>query len=143
MEKLLGPEWYRLFTGLVTNPLSVAGILIIAMFLLIAAMAPVLAPPTRNDPYQIPVMAMVRSRNRRERFGKAIPPDIPFWYTPLTGNEEWVHLMGTTSGQFDIWYGIIWGTRTAIFVGLVVVGVALAIGLIVGVALCLLWGMDR
>ena len=28
LEQMIGPEWYRLAQGLVTNPLSVAGILI-------------------------------------------------------------------------------------------------------------------
>ncbi|MCO6449212.1 MAG: ABC transporter permease [Caldilineales bacterium] len=132
VESLIGPEWYRLLKGLVTNPLSVAGILIIVMFVLIAILAPVLAPPTRSDPYQIPRDGYGPEPKPPGTEWRSNPPDIPFWYTPLTGNEEWVHLLGTTSGQFDIWYGIIWGTRTAIFVGLVVVGVALAIGLIVG-----------
>jgi ABC-type transport system substrate-binding protein len=49
LEKALGPEWYRLLKGLVTNPLSVTGIIIIAGFILVAAFAPLLAPaPTDN-----------------------------------------------------------------------------------------------
>lgn len=42
------------------------------------------------------------------------------------------HILGTTSGQYDIYYGIIWGTRTAFRVGLVVVGFSLVIGVAVG-----------
>lgn len=57
---------------------------------------------------------------------------MPFWYQTITGKDHWVHLMGTTSGQFDIYYGIVWGTRTALLVGLAVVASALFIGLVVG-----------
>jgi peptide/nickel transport system permease protein len=57
---------------------------------------------------------------------------MPFWYPTLTGNDQWVHLMGTTSGQFDIWYGVVWGTRTALFAGIVVTFSTVLIGIIVG-----------
>jgi len=40
--------------------------------------------------------------------------------------------MGTTSGQFDIYYGIVWGARTALLVGVLVVASSLLMGLIVG-----------
>lgn len=134
LERLLGPEWARILRGLLTNPLSVLGSLIVLLFLAIAFLAPTLAPPVRlnADPYNIP----------RDGFGptpkapgaewsRGAPP-LPFWYEPITGKSEWVHLMGTTSGQFDIFYGIIWGTRTALLVGILVVASSLFIGLIVG-----------
>ncbi len=54
LQKLLGPEWYRLLRGLVTNPLSVAGLLIVGFFLLVAAFAPVLAPPVRANADPLP-----------------------------------------------------------------------------------------
>ena len=44
LEKTVGPEWYRLLKGVVTNPLSIAGLLIVLIFVLMAAFAPVLAP---------------------------------------------------------------------------------------------------
>lgn len=134
LERLMGPEWYRLLRGLVTNPLSVIGIIILAGFFAVAALAPVLAPPVRAkaNPYLIP----------RDGFGpqpqppgiewKRNPPPVPAWYKTVTGKDKWVHLLGTTSGQFDIFYGMVWGTRTAIFVGVVVVAATLLIGLIVG-----------
>jgi peptide/nickel transport system permease protein len=42
------------------------------------------------------------------------------------------HLFGTTTGQYDIYYGIIWGTRTAFKIGIFVIGVALLIGITLG-----------
>ena len=134
LERLLGLEWYRLLRGLFTNPLSVAGLFIVMSYILAAAFAPVLAPPLQvaANPYLIP----------RDGFGpepkppgavwtRGAPP-IPSWYKAVTGKDEWVHIMGTASGQFDIYYGVVWGTRTALFAGIMVTSTAVAIGLIVG-----------
>jgi peptide/nickel transport system permease protein len=59
-------------------------------------------------------------------------PEVPFWYTPLTGKENWVHLLGTSQGQYDIFYGIVWGTRTAFRTGFIVVIATFLIGVIIG-----------
>jgi peptide/nickel transport system permease protein len=55
-ERLLGPETYRLIRGVFINPLSVAGLIIVVAFILVAALAPTLAPKVRPnaDPYLIP-----------------------------------------------------------------------------------------
>ena len=42
------------------------------------------------------------------------------------------HPFGLTSDQHDIYYGVIWGTRTAFKVGISITGLALLIGLAVG-----------
>ena len=134
LRKLLGPEWYRLLRGLATNPLSVAGLIIITLFILMAIFAPVLAPPGRvsADPYLIPRDGFGPEPKPPGMVWKKDVPETPFWYSALTGKDEWVHLMGTTSGQFDIWYGVVWGTRTALFAGIVVTFTSVIIGLIVG-----------
>jgi peptide/nickel transport system permease protein len=135
LEKAVGPEWYRLIKGVFTNPLSVTGLIIVLLFISTAAFAPTLAPaPTAIwDPYVIPRDGFTPEplppgtpwvRNAPER--------VPGWYKLITGNEEWVHLMGTTSGQYDIWYGIVWGARTALGAGTLVVAVTAIIGIIVG-----------
>jgi peptide/nickel transport system permease protein len=134
LERLIGPEWYRILRGLFTNILSVAGLIIVTSFILAAALAPVLAPPLKvaANPYLIP----------RDGFGpepkppgavwtREVPP-IPFWYKTVTGKDKWVHLMGTASGQFDIFYGVVWGSRTALFAGVVITFTTVAIGLIIG-----------
>ncbi len=59
-------------------------------------------------------------------------PPIPFWYRAVTGKEEWVHLLGTSQGQYDVFYGIIWGTRTAFKTGLIVVVATFLIGVVIG-----------
>jgi len=59
-------------------------------------------------------------------------PEIPFWYEPLTGKDQWVHLLGTAQGQYDIFYGLVWGTRTAFRTGFIVVVATFLIGVIIG-----------
>lgn len=94
------------------NPLSIAGISILLIFMMIAILAPVIAPPPEGhrDNYQIP----------RDGFSA----------TPQPPNEE--HLFGTTQGQYDIYYGVIWGTRSAFQVGLIVIISVLVIGIVLG-----------
>ncbi len=94
------------------NPLSFTGIVIILIFLLVAIFAPLIAPPPEGHSviYQIP------------RSG--------FSPTPTPPSPE--HLFGTTQGQYDIFYGVIWGTRTAFRVGLIVISSVLALGITLG-----------
>lgn len=94
------------------NPLSIIGITLILLFIFIAVLAPVLAPIPENhlNTYQIP----------RDGFSP----------TPQAPSSE--HIFGTTQGQYDIFYGVIWGTRTAFKVGLAVMGIVLVIGITLG-----------
>jgi len=133
LERFLGPENYRILTGLLKTPASITGFVLIALFIFIALAAPVLAPPRLNaDPYMIP---------RDGYSSKPVPPGtawtrqtipVPFWYKAVTGKDKWVHLLGTSEGQYDIYYGIIWGTRTAFKTGLVVTIATFLIGIIYG-----------
>ncbi|MFO7681231.1 MAG: hypothetical protein R6X34_14380, partial [Chloroflexota bacterium] len=135
LEQMLGPEWYRLLKGVVTNPLSVAGILIIFGFMLMAAFAPLLAPPINEnwDTTLIPRDGFSSEpKPPGSEWTRNTPETVPTWYKLLTGNDQWVHLMGTTSGQYDIWYGIVWGSRTALVIGSLVVAASAAIGIAIG-----------
>lgn len=135
LEKALGPEWARLIRGVLTNPLSVAGLIIVLLFIFVALFAPILAPAPneRWNPYEIP-----RDGFRAEPqppgtpWNRDKPAYVPAWYRLITGNEEWVHLLGTTSGQYDIWYGIVWGSRTALIAGTIVVVSSALIGILIG-----------
>lgn len=94
------------------NPLSLAGFFLIVVFLAVASLAPVLAPPAPNarDPYLVP----------QEGFGTdPLPPRLG-------------HPFGTTEGQYDLYYGIIWGTRTALRVSILVIVISAVIGLVLG-----------
>ena len=57
MEKFFGSENYRVVKSMVTTPTSIAGIILIFLFVLIALAAPLIMPPLPSagaDPYKIP-----------------------------------------------------------------------------------------
>jgi peptide/nickel transport system permease protein len=133
LERTLGPDWYRIFRGLATNPLSIAGIILITAFVLIGALAPWLAPPVRGtNPYTIPRDGFNPQPRPPGSEWRQRQPPVPAWYPIVTGRDEWVHLFGTASGQWDIFYGIVWGTRTALFTGVLITAVTVTLGVIVG-----------
>lgn len=133
LERLIGPDYYRILRGMVTTPTSVAGLVLITFFVILALAAPFIVPPaSTRDPYKIPrdgfspdPRAMMSEWNRNA-------PALPFWWKYIMKTDKWVHLMGTTSGQYDIFYGVIWGTRTAFRVGIVITFVTLVIGITIG-----------
>ena len=95
-----------------SNPLSVVGLLIILMFALIAIFAPLIAPPKNPaNPYMMP------------HSGWAVNPSPPSAEHPL----------GTLQQQYDILYGIVWGTRSAFAIGVAVVLANLILGVFLGV----------
>jgi peptide/nickel transport system permease protein len=109
----------RLIRGLLTNPASLTGTLILAAFALVALAAPLLAP-CPEDPRQ------------QRRCGEN-PYSVPqYGYSTEPKPPSAEHPFGLTSDQYDIYYGVIWGTRTAFKVGIVITGLALLIGLTVG-----------
>jgi peptide/nickel transport system permease protein len=133
LEQKLGTESYRMVRGLVTNPVSLAGFALLAMFLLIAAFAPILAPPINpQDPYLIPRDGYHPVPRPPGSEWNKRPPPLPVWWETIMGTDQWVHLMGTASGQWDIYYGVVWGTRTALRVGVLITAVVAAIGITVG-----------
>jgi peptide/nickel transport system permease protein len=101
-----------LFTGkrFLRNPLSVIGLTLILMFGIVAILAPVIAPPKYADPFRIP------------HTGFKIEPSPPSLQHPL----------GTTQQQYDMLYGLVWGTRSAFRIGVLVVGANLIIGILLG-----------
>jgi len=133
LVRWFGMEGYLFLKGLRTNPLSVIGILIMTVFVLVAIFAPLIAPPLHaDDPYTIPRDGFSPNPKPPMTPWTRFPPPKAFWLKPLTGSDQWVHILGTTSGQWDIFYGIVWGTRTAFFVGIVVTVAMLVIGLFIG-----------
>ena len=44
LEAMLGTETYRLVKGLLTNPISVIGMILLGLFIFVAVAAPILAP---------------------------------------------------------------------------------------------------
>lgn len=133
LERILGPDNYRVVQGLFKTPAAIIGTVLIVFFILIAVGAPFLAPPLNpNDPYKIPRDGFKAEPKPMGAEWNSRPPPTPVWWKALTGRDEWVHIMGTAQGQYDIYYGVIWGTRTAFKTGLVVVISTVLIGIIVG-----------
>ena len=132
-ERLLGPENYRVLTGLIKTPASIIGFILIGLFVFIALAAPLIIPAvTPNDPYHLP-----RDGFGAEPQSPGTPwtknaPELPFWWKPIMGTDQWTHIFGTAQGQYDIFYGIIWGTRTAFKTGFVVVVATFLIGITIG-----------
>ena len=93
------------------NPSAIIGFTLLLIFTLVALFAPWIAPPQyAHNPYLMP--------------HKGFSP------TPKPPSSE--NLFGTTSGQYDIFYGVVWGTRTAFKIGLFVVLVAVLVGVTLG-----------
>lgn len=85
--------------------------MLVSFFLLVALFAPVLAPVhNQNNPYQMPQKSY------------AIAPQPP-------SSQNW---FGTTEQQYDLYYGVVWGTRLAFEIGVSVTFFAFLIGLLVG-----------
>ena len=132
LERILGPENYRVVLGLSKTPASIAGFILIAFFVLVAVFAPVIAPPASLDPYKIPRDGFKAQPQPMGSEWKVRPPPLPFWWKPVMKTDQWVHIFGTAQGQYDVFYGIIWGTRTAFKTGLVVVIATFLIGVVIG-----------
>ena len=101
----------RLLKRIYTNKTSLLGLVIVVFFLLVALFAPWLAPvQNQNNPYQLPQKSYQIAPQ---------PPSAQNWF-------------GTTEQQYDLYYGVVWGTRLAFKIGLTVTFFAFLIGLFVG-----------
>lgn len=105
------------------SPLSLVGTAIVVFFVAIALLAPVLAPP--NPPWAVVIQSnpfMIPRALTRPGGGTYAEPSPP-------GPD---HPFGTTEWQYDIYYGMIWGTITAFRIGLWVTFASMFLGLAVG-----------
>jgi len=134
LERTLGPENYRIVTGLFKTPASILGFVLILFFILIAIFAPLIMPPvTPTDPYKMPRDGFSSEPKPMGTDWKLNhPKTVPGWVKLVTGKDHWTHLMGTSQGQYDVFYGVIWGVRTAFKTGFIVVIATFLIGVIIG-----------
>ncbi|MGQ9473339.1 MAG: ABC transporter permease [Candidatus Caldatribacteriaceae bacterium] len=103
-------ETRRLIKKFFSNFSAVLGFGLLLFFLLIALSAPYIAPPkSARNPYMMPIVTWNAS--------------------PLPPSPE--HPFGV-AGKRDIFYGVVWGTRTAFRIGIIVTVVSTLIGLVVG-----------
>lgn len=89
------------------------GLMLVLGFFFVAVAAPMLAP---QDP---------KAEGVFRRAGRASDP------TPKPPSEA--AILGTLPGQIDVYYALIWGTRSAVVFGLLVAVSSLVLGVMVGV----------
>ncbi len=115
------------------------GLVLVSLFVLTALLAPLLAPPQGNcrralnlaagQAYPGPVaylrevVATPAACLQMPRQGFAAQPTPPAPDAPL----------GRVGG-YDIRYGLVWGTRTAFFLGIAVLAITVTVGSLVGLA---------
>jgi peptide/nickel transport system permease protein len=93
------------------NPSAIIGFTLLLFFVGVALFAPQIAPPKyAHNPYLMPHKG----------------------YSPTPKPPGKGQIFGTTSGQYDIFYGAVWGTRVAFKIGLFVVGIATLVGVTLG-----------
>ncbi|MGE5379238.1 MAG: ABC transporter permease [Candidatus Saccharibacteria bacterium] len=102
-------EWKASWDLIRSNPTAMAGVIMIIFIVILAILAPFLAPASGADPMYIP-----------RDFELPKPPFIEG------------HPLGTGEMGADIFYGCVWGTRTTITTSLFVVLTSALIGLILG-----------
>lgn len=107
-----------LLQRLLSNPTTVIGLIIIGLMLSMAIFAPWITTANIPDPYQMP----------RDWGAVRKPPG------------EMGYLLGTTNEGGDVFYGIVWGSRTSLQLSIYVVGSTMIIGTIIGSIAGLLGG---
>ena len=136
-------EWKRMSYQFFRNPLAVFGLLIVITLLMVSLFAPILAPPSEtqlvrddpNDPWDGPM----RMEENFE-FNHNLQPPCITWLSlnPLencTGErgEENGFILGSTDKGYDIYYGIVWGSKTSLDVAIKVVFTGTFIAVVIGV----------
>ncbi len=118
----MNTEFKRVMRKIFRNPSAIIGFSLLIFFVLVAIFAPLIAPPVN------PVFT--------DEDGKPMKLDNPYIMPIITWSSEPVppskeHPFGMIQGR-DIFYGIVWGTRTAFFIGLTVTIISTLFGIIVG-----------
>jgi peptide/nickel transport system permease protein len=97
---------------------DVLGVLLISFFILVALAAPYLAPP-RN---------IINHINPSEPYFSKLSYKISLKPQPPAANAP----LGTNSRQHDVYYSLVWGTRSALLFSLAVCFSTAALGILVG-----------
>ena len=106
------------------NPLTILGLFLVISLLSIALFAPFLAPPSDN---QRDVMSM----EEHFEFNYDHQPPCYFSCTAESGEKDG-YILGSTDRGYDIYYGIVWGSRTSLDVAVKVVITGTFIAAIIG-----------
>ena len=110
------PPWRRFAAEFAESRLALAGLALLAAIVLLAIAAPAISP---QNPYDLAQLDVMDSR---------LPPGE---VSSTTGKTYW---LGTDDQGRDMLSGIFYGIRISLFVGVASTVIALAIGLVVGLA---------
>jgi peptide/nickel transport system permease protein len=118
----MNTEFRRVLRKIFRNPSAVLGFSLLIFFILVAIFAPVIAKPLN------PMMP--------DEEGKPMKLDNPYIMPIITWSSEPVppsreHPFGMIQGR-DIFYGVVWGTKTAFYIGLTVTILSTIFGIIIG-----------
>ena len=120
----------RILKKLFSNATSLVGIILLIFFIIIAIFAPAITPPLSDDPYQVPRMSWDVDPQPP---GSLMSDNMKEAYEFMEKKVKWEKaICCTAEGGYDIFYGLIWGTRTAFKIGIITVLISMFIGLILG-----------
>ena len=133
------------------NPLAIVGLVIVLSFVVIAAIAPLVTPLGRSCMRDLGLTAATADAHRDVRnpaFWQLMfrTPDSCYMmpragFSPIPQTAEASGtVLGTTSQGYDIFYGLMWGARTAFRIGVLVVGIGLTVGILIGATAAYLGG---
>jgi ABC-type dipeptide/oligopeptide/nickel transport systems, permease components len=119
-------EFKRTLYQIRKNPLTMLGLLLVISLISVAFFAPWLAPPSENqrDPMR---MEEHFSFNQPRNF----QPPCYFSCTADSGEVDG-YVLGSTDRGYDIYYGIVWGSRTSLDVAVKVVFTGTFIAVVIG-----------
>jgi len=121
------------------NPLAIVGALIVLFFMLVALFAPALTADRMS-------YSCLRDLGLSKQEAVKVlrnPLNLKFWqatlhppascykiprkgYSPIPKPPSKKYPLGLSGGGYDIYYGIVWGTRSAFYVGVLVISVGSA-----------------
>ncbi|KAF2961223.1 ABC transporter permease [Fervidobacterium sp. 2310opik-2] len=121
-NKKQNTEFKRVMRKIFRNPSAVLGFSLLIFFIIIAILAPVIAKPVNP-------MMLDDNGNPTKLDNPYIMPIITWSSEPVPPSAE--HPFGMIQGR-DIFYGVVWGTRTAFYIGLTVTIISTLFGIIIG-----------
>ncbi|WP_019011303.1 ABC transporter permease subunit [Deinococcus aquatilis] len=118
---------------------TMTGVALVLAFALIALLAPLIAPPQGNCARDLGIPAGSSIYHpARSAFWRAVLAAPPSCYQitrvtfdPVPAPPSRTAWFGTSQG-YDIFYGIVWGTRTMLRMGLIIVAINLILGTVIG-----------
>jgi len=121
-ERKMNTEFRRIMRKIFRNPSAVLGFALLIFFVIVAIFAPLIADPVNP-------MMLDDNGNPMKLDNPYVMPIITWSSAPVPPSAD--HPFGMIQGR-DIFYGVVWGTRTAFFIGLTVTIISTLFGIIIG-----------